>query len=166
METPLTTTTPAASYAISTDEARWQAGGVGFEMKMLARGADTGGTITVMDYTCPAGFGGPPVHAHDDVDELMFVVEGALVVEIDAARRMLEAGGFAYIPKGSTHGFANHSDAPCRFVDIYNPAGPEELFVAIDDHVASSADGPDPAVLLELNKRYCRVVGPPIGRAE
>jgi quercetin dioxygenase-like cupin family protein len=45
------------------------------------------------------------LHRHDDADQILSVLKGELVIEIDGEARLCRAGEMAIAPAGSPHGF-------------------------------------------------------------
>ena len=92
------------------------------------RGAETGGTVTVLEAVAPRG--GPPLHRHTDADEFIYVLEGQLRVRVGEELLDASAGSFVFIPKGLAHTWQNASDAPARLLGVFTPASPgmEEFF--------------------------------------
>lgn len=56
----------------------------------------------------PPGHRGEPI-AHDG-EEMMFVLDGAITVELDGERSILEAGDSLHFPSSQTHSTWNHTD--------------------------------------------------------
>jgi hypothetical protein len=71
--------------------------------------------------------GNPPPHVHDDVDEAFLVLEGSIDVWLDGQVTHLEAGGFAFGPRGIPHTYAITSQS-ARLLVITTPGGTEEFF--------------------------------------
>jgi uncharacterized cupin superfamily protein len=61
-------------------------------------------------------------HFHTREDELVFVVEGEVVLRTDAGEQVLRAGMCAGFPAGSRdgHQLVNRSDRPVRYLEISN----------------------------------------------
>lgn len=55
----------------------------------------------------------PLLDLHSREDQLLYVLEGTLLVQIGEERRELGAGGFAWIPRDTLHTFANAAGIPC-----------------------------------------------------
>lgn len=82
---------------------------------------DSAGTLSVIEVALAPG-GGVPDHAHAGDDETLYVLEGSLDVRVGADRLALGAGGCAFAPRGTPHGFANPGFAPARLLLISSPA--------------------------------------------
>lgn len=61
-------------------------------------------------------------HFHTHEDELVFVVEGEVVLRSDEGEQVLKAGMCAGFPAGvrNAHQLVNRSDRPARYLEISN----------------------------------------------
>jgi mannose-6-phosphate isomerase-like protein (cupin superfamily) len=87
--------------------------------------------VTVVDYTAPPGFPGPPLHVHSGFDEVFVVLEGMLSVRVGDDVHELAPGGSAYVDGTVPHTFANPADAPVRMLVVCSPGGFEAYFRAL-----------------------------------
>ena len=85
---------------------------VGAAVNILVRAADTDGAWSMLDYTMPPRFAGPPAHRHAHTTETFYCV----------------AGEAAVVPPGVAHAFANASDAPAKMLVHLTPGGFEAYF--------------------------------------
>ncbi len=60
-------------------------------------------------------------HFHDDLEQVMYILEGRMQVEIEGERAELTAGHAVWIPKGAMHEVKNAGPGTLRFVLIYAP---------------------------------------------
>jgi quercetin dioxygenase-like cupin family protein len=67
------------------------------------------GALSVVEFTAPRGLG-PPLHRHDDEDELFVVLAGEVAFHVGDDRLTTEQGGMAYLPQGIPHTFQVRSD--------------------------------------------------------
>jgi uncharacterized cupin superfamily protein len=72
--------------------------------------------------TLPPGKESSMRHFHTREDELVFVVEGEVVLRSDEGEQVLTAGMCAGFPAGSRNGhqLVNRSDRPARYLEISN----------------------------------------------
>jgi (S)-ureidoglycine aminohydrolase len=72
---------------------------------------------TFSQYVVEVGPGGGSDRPEGDAqaEGVLFVVEGRLVLTVGAEEHQLDAGGYAYLPAGSTWTLHNRSTAPGRF---------------------------------------------------
>ena len=78
-------------------------------------------------------------HYHTREDEMIFVLEGEVVLRSDAGEQRLTAGMCAGFPAGSTdgHQVVNRSDRPARYLEISN-RDPEDTATYSDVDLAYS----------------------------
>jgi quercetin dioxygenase-like cupin family protein len=71
------------------------------------------------------GAGRGEIHFHEKAENVYIVLDGALEVCLEGGERhVLEAGEAGFIPPGVVHTATNaRTDAPCRIVEVYAPAG-------------------------------------------
>jgi uncharacterized cupin superfamily protein len=72
--------------------------------------------------TLPPGKESSMRHFHSREDELVFVLEGEVVLHTDQGEQLLTAGTCAGFPAGSRdgHHLINRSDRPARYLEISN----------------------------------------------
>ena len=61
-----------------------------------------------------------PLHRHPEADEMVYVLEGEIVVNIDGNERRVGAGGMTFTPKGVPHAFIVVSDS-ARLLTMQTP---------------------------------------------
>jgi uncharacterized cupin superfamily protein len=93
--------------------------------------------------TLPPGKESSMRHCHTLEDELVFVIEGEVVLRTDEGEQTLTAGMCAGFPAGSTdgHQLVNRSDRPARYIEISN-RDPADSATYPDDDLAYRK-GPD-----------------------
>jgi quercetin dioxygenase-like cupin family protein len=129
--------------------------------KVLA--SDSGGLVSVCEFTLPGWASGPVLHRNDAVDEGFFVVSGRLEFQLDEQRLAATAGDFAWVPRGTVHAFACASPDPVDVVAFATPGGIEHLFTEQWEYLSALTGPPDHAVLDEIGVRHGEpTVGPPI----
>ena len=111
-------------------------------VKVLVRGADSGGRVAVMDNAIEPGHIGPPLH-HHAFDEAFYVLEGVLMFRLDDEDVTLGAGELAFAPGGTPHTFANCSGRDARMLIVCTPAGFERYFQRLAENESGAAPPPD-----------------------
>src|SRR5262245_59775687 len=86
------------------DQARWF---LGTTIKFLASAGDDG--ICVVEHYMPHG-DSPPLHLHQNEDEVFVVLRGTVRLEVGGRTHLLETGDVAIAPKGVSHGYVVESD--------------------------------------------------------
>jgi uncharacterized cupin superfamily protein len=83
-------------------------------------------------------------HFHTREDELVFVLEGEVVLRTDEGEQILRAGMCAGFPAGSRNGhqFVNRSDRPARYLEISNH-DPDDIaeYPDVDLAYSTASDG-------------------------
>lgn len=160
-----TVTVHTAAYTLPAGEAPWRVAVGGMTLRLLAREEDTDGSLLVFRYDAPAGWPGPPLHRHSDIDEAVFVLAGQLTLRLGDDTHQVAAGGFAWMPRGEAHGFANVGDDAASFLGLVAPpGGMQPFFEAVAAEVGGADAPPDPERLMQLNAEHgIEVLGPPIG---
>jgi quercetin dioxygenase-like cupin family protein len=99
---------------------------------------DTAGAFSLVEVALSAG-GGVPAHVHAGDDETIYVLEGTLDVRVGDDRLTLGAGGCAFAPRGTVHGFTNPDFGPARLLLISSPAiGSGRVFLELAAGFATS----------------------------
>lgn len=111
---------PFAS-GLAAARARWF---LGCHVWLRAEAAQTGGGLGVIELLVPPGTS-LPYHVHHYEDVALYVLEGAIRVFIDGHSWLLGAGGFAFLPRGSPHGFRAEGKELSRSLLIASPGGVE-----------------------------------------
>jgi len=124
---------------------------------VLLHGEDSGGQVSVVENVVPARSPGPPLHRHE-FDEAFYVLEGELVLRVDAALLTRTAGQLAFAPRGTAHALANRAERPARYLLVCTPAGFERHFA----RRAAQADGTEPPPWALQPVPEVVVLGPPI----
>lgn len=86
----------------------------------LVTADETSGAYSVMEQSIPQN-GGPPPHVHERSDEVFYILDGEIRLQIGDQLLEGHAGQLVRIPRGTAHGFAIKS-ASARFLNLYVPA--------------------------------------------
>ncbi|TGE09485.1 cupin domain-containing protein [Hymenobacter fodinae] len=126
---------------------------MGSNYRILTSSHDTAGAYATIEMLVPPG-GGPGPHAHADIEETFFVMEGEVEVKSEYGTHLATAGSFIRIPKGGVvHGFKNKSTQPARLLCTVVPAGLDEFFQQIGEPVAVGQFLPPPVLTPEAIQR-------------
>lgn len=141
-------------------EAWWMLGGL-YEVK--AAGAETGGALTAMEMTIPAGMG-PPPHTHPGT-ESVYVLEGTLRYHIGDETIEGGPGSFFHIREGVVENFEATSDM--RVLVLYTPGGIDEFFAEAGEPAErrevppAPAEPPDIERLIAIGEKHGMQIRPP-----
>jgi quercetin dioxygenase-like cupin family protein len=105
-------------------EQRWFYGGGIHTWKVLAE--ETNGAVSIFEDTLERGKV-TPLHSHPEHDEIVFVVEGEVVVHANGEPRTVGAGGVIVNPRGVPHAFTATSER-ARLLAIATPGAKAESF--------------------------------------
>ncbi|MBA3968467.1 MAG: cupin domain-containing protein [Gemmatimonadetes bacterium] len=128
-----------------------QIGGFGTRYKVLS-GA-TGGSVAIVEHTLQPGLLGAPHHRHSREDEISYVLQGELTVEIEGEISNVPAGGVMVKPRGRFHTFWNAGAQTVQFLEVISPGGFEEYFRELAGIILSDAP-PDMGAVASLVARY------------
>jgi quercetin dioxygenase-like cupin family protein len=68
-----------------------------------------------------------PLHRHPEADEMTYVLEGDIVVNVDGKESRVSAGGMSFVPKGTPHAFLVVSD-DARLLTLQTPGIGQEFY--------------------------------------
>jgi quercetin dioxygenase-like cupin family protein len=105
-----------------------------------ATAADTGGQMTIVEVTEPAG-SEAPLHVHDREDEAFWILDGSVTLYVGDEAIEAKAGDYAFGPRDIPHRYTVGPDG-CRMLFICMPGGFEELVRATS--VPAEPRPPDP----------------------
>ena len=127
-----------ASLATSAETAAgfWQ---MGILWTPLVTGESTGGTYSLMEQLMPAK-AGPPPHVHDHGEEVFYILDGELALQLGDQVITGSRGQLVRIPAGTPHAFAVTTHT-ARVLNFYVPAA-LDLQVAMLGTPATSATLP------------------------
>lgn len=168
MPTTLHTTLPPATapYVLRRDEGVHRH----FLNHLATTKLDAGesNSMTVIEFVAPKGFG-PPLHVHDDDDEVMIVLAGQIAFRSGDDEQIAAAGSTVHLPHGVPHTFQVLSDS-ARFTTVVARTHGAPQFagfvVELGDELAdTSLPAPieiDPAAVAQSGARHgITMLGPP-----
>lgn len=86
----------------------------------------TGGAFSSVDAKLKNGFLGAPPHLHQQVDEIMYVIDGTVTVMVGDEVVNVEAGGWHFRPRKIMHCFWNTCGKDAHVIDMFLPGGFED----------------------------------------
>ena len=93
-----------------------------------ATGNQTQGHYSLIEQWMPQG-SGPPPHVHPYEDEMFWVTEGEMTVEVGGKTLVLGPGSLGHVPRNTVHSFKVTSKAACHVLNYYTPAGFEQCII-------------------------------------
>lgn len=91
----------------------------GMAIRTWVRSSSTGGVYSCVECAVAPKRMGPAPHHHQELDELMFVLEGTATVLVGTEVVEVPAGGWHFRPRRLRHTFWNAGDQSLRFIDMY-----------------------------------------------
>jgi quercetin dioxygenase-like cupin family protein len=95
-----------------------------------------------------------PLHTHAHEDEISYVLEGELGVQVGEEVRYARAGELVRKPRGLPHAFWNRSGEPARLLELITPPGFERYFAEIAPLLPPARPAPDVGALVAVQRRY------------
>ena len=121
----------------------------------LASGDETDGALSVMQFRIPElSGGGTGLHIHMAEHEMGYVLEGTCQFTIGEQIGTLNAGDWAFIPKGTPHEFKGVGWGQFRVLGIFSPAGFEGYFKELAHLLTTANSQPDPSAFVALGQKY------------
>ena len=143
-------------------ERMWFAGGGLFTFKLTS--AQTGGSLLLFEDEMQRGKR-TPLHQHPQEEEVLYVLEGELLVHADGAEHRVGAGGCVLAPRGVPHAFLVVSET-ARILAILAPGAAEAFYRDAGEPSTSAEDAHRPADFARLRAAAERspsieILGPP-----
>jgi quercetin dioxygenase-like cupin family protein len=123
------------------------------EVVIKATGGDTGGSLFLAETCLEPGFAGPPLHRHETLHDMFYVLEGTLTLRLGDDEREAGAGTFACVPPGVAHTFRNAGESSVRFLNFNTPSGFEHYMRDLAE-AASSGEPLTPEAIGRVASRY------------
>lgn len=136
--------------------------------RIVVSGEQTNNAYAIIDMLVPPG-GGPGPHAHKDIEESFYVLEGSVVFRSETQLHEAVKGDYIHIPLGgAVHAFKNESAGIARLLCTVSPAGLDSFFREIGRPVAHGEflppvkpDEQELQRIKDLFKRYGQEMFPP-----
>jgi quercetin dioxygenase-like cupin family protein len=96
---------------VNPEDTKWEPANAGSESITLREDSKTGATELLAHY--PAGYSFP-AHWHD-ANERIILIEGQLALEEDGGKKLLNPGGYAYLPARQVQHLSCVSNLRCSF---------------------------------------------------
>jgi quercetin dioxygenase-like cupin family protein len=109
---------------------------------------------------------GPPLRVHEQ-DEVIYTLEGSLRLKLSDTLRVVPAGSFVFIPRGTPHTWQNVGAGPLRFFATIMPAAVafEEFFKRYAQLPAEER-GVEAFARVATETQAFEVVGPPLAESD
>jgi len=115
---------------------RWIEAVPGERVAICIRGSDVGGAYSVVEIIA-SPLGGPPLHIHENEDEIIVVLEGCIRCVCEGEFFDAPAGTTFVIPRGAKHCWRSLPETTSRVLLTFTPGGVEKYFEEVAGHPAS-----------------------------
>ena len=140
---------------------RFWGGGI---MTMKATAEETGGALLLFEDLMAQGKT-TPLHVHANEDEVLYVLDGEILVHIDGTDHPVGRHGVAFAPRGVPHAFVVTSQT-ARVLTLLTPGSAEPFYRGASEPASADADPAGPLDFARVRESAERsggmqVVGPP-----
>jgi mannose-6-phosphate isomerase-like protein (cupin superfamily) len=111
--------------------------------------------IGIVELEFPQSFDGPPLHIHDRVDHVWYVVSGTVDVEIGDRVALLGPGSAAFVPAGTAHKLSVHR-GPARILEIDTRGGLDAYYRELAREFPADRDVEAQAIATIQNRHATR----------
>jgi mannose-6-phosphate isomerase-like protein (cupin superfamily) len=148
----------AESFVVLPDEGQTFDMGT-FQAVVLASGAQTQDSFSILrTQNEPPGFG-PPLHIHHDAAEAFYVLRGEYRMFVPSGEYRCGPGSFVYVPRGVPHTFQVVSEVPGEKLNLFAPSAMVSFFSALAEAEGAGDVTPDMLEQIALAS-HMEVVGP------
>ncbi|HEY5926319.1 MAG TPA: cupin domain-containing protein [Kofleriaceae bacterium] len=131
---------------------------------MKATNADTDGAFMLFEDRVVRGKT-TPMHMHPTEDEMVYVIDGELLVHVDGVEHRVGKGGLFFAPRGVAHAFLVTSET-AHLLCLQTPGSGEAFYRSVSDPATSAADAARPPDLARLragaqSSPNIELLGPP-----
>lgn len=91
----------------------------------------TGGAFSSVDTVLKNGYLGAPPHLHQELDEIMYVIDGTVTVMVGDEVVEVKAGAWHFRPRKIMHCFWNTCGKDAHVIDMFLPGGFEDYLYEI-----------------------------------
>lgn len=126
----------------------------GLELNFLLDGDDTDGTLVQFEMIVPPNVRVPAPHFHVEVDETLYILEGAITQTIGTETVELKAGNHCFVKRGIVHGFNNLHNETARVLCTLSPASIGPAYFREIAGVINAGGPPDMQKVLAIMKNY------------
>ncbi|MBE9180023.1 cupin domain-containing protein [Oculatella sp. LEGE 06141] len=103
---------------------------LGEQMAIRVHSKDVGGAFAVIEARVPP-FIGPPLHYHEEREEIFEVLEGRFRFHCAGEEFEVVPGTSVVVPRNSVHGWVNLGPGTARLLFTFVPGGIDEFFPQI-----------------------------------
>lgn len=109
----------------------------------LLEAADTKGTVSMFEFTVPAGAKVPIPHFHENFDETVYGISGVLTLTVNGQTVDIAPGETCFIPRGAVHGFDNLQPDDAKALAVITPALLGPIYFKEVAEIVNTGNPPD-----------------------
>ncbi|MCL1475356.1 cupin domain-containing protein [Argonema antarcticum] len=124
------------------------------EITFKVVGADTHGHLGLFENLIQPGGTTPELHIHRQMEEMFYVLEGE--VEIQVGERIVQGqtGAFVLVPRNTPHTFSNRGTKPAKLLIMFCPAGEREKYFEGLAELLKEGNKPSREAIIDLMRRF------------
>ncbi|WP_046729515.1 cupin domain-containing protein [Streptomyces humi] len=126
----------------------------GTPVSFLVTADDTAGRFGLTEHRLPPRAPGAPLHFHNELTEMFYVVEGDVLLTLGTERRVASPGTFMLVPPGTSHAFGNPGTDPATLLVMFTPDGGRERYFRELGELLDSSPAPTAETMAELARRF------------
>ena len=131
---------------------------------MKATAAETGGAFLLFEDFLEQGKT-TPLHAHPNEDEVLYILEGEVLVQVDGQDHRVADRGMAFAPRGVPHAFLVTSPT-ARLLTLLTPGSAENFYRGASEPADAATDPAGPVDFARVQESAERtggmqILGPP-----
>ncbi len=119
-----------------------------------AVGADTHGHLGLFENLIQPGGTAPILHIHRDMEEMFYVLEGEVEIQVGNQTVAGQPGAFVLVPRGTRHTFTNRGTKPAKLLIMFCPALEREKYFEGLAELLKDGQTPNREALLELMRQF------------
>lgn len=123
-------------------------------VSVKVEGDATGDALSMIEYECPPGMPGPPLHVHRIVHEIWFILEGTVEFRVDHRTVRAGRGTTLHVSPGTAHSFTNVGEGTARWIGIFSPGRYVRLVEEIGKAFPPGGGPPDGGKVLAAGREW------------
>jgi quercetin dioxygenase-like cupin family protein len=129
------------------------------ELKFLVDETQGTGDLVVFEFMIPSNARVPVAHFHQDVDEVVYGLEGIVTSTVDGVAHEIKPGDSLFIERGRVHQHENLAEGPAKVLAVLNPGSIGRRYFEEIAEVVNVPGKPDGEKVKEIMLRYGLVPG-------
>ncbi len=124
------------------------------QVRILLDGQDTNQGLVMFEFIIPPGAKVPVPHYHQEVDEVLYGLEGVTTSLVDGKKIETGPGQSVFIPRGAVHYHDNHSQQTAKSLCILTPSSIGPAYFREMSELLKAGGPPDPKKATQIMIRH------------